>query len=276
MAGWQDILSNFKEQFQAVGPEKYSGIENPDLRYELASKRAAGAKAGAEQAAGVISHNVQESQKAAESAAAAKKAKGYTKAYNKSGGFDFLDPDGNKVSPFEFALANGVPLTQALQGSYDPRDQQFVEDYSAMSDDLANGRYDNNTAIQKLAQDYPMVFGMQGGGQNTYREDKKQSGLQSIQAEYGNVKKMGLFSSKKNAIGGDKGANNLFKQFYDKVGSLQSYDDAGYLMNQLRTTKQYQKLNTSAKEDLEKRIGTIADTMFPYAQARYKQSIGLF
>lgn len=274
--GWQDILNNFKEQFQAQGPEKYSNIENPDLRYELASQRSSGLKQGVANAAGVISQNVQEDKKAAAAAAAEKKAKGYTRKYNKSGGFDFFDPDGNKVSPFEFAMANQIPLDQALQGSYDPGDQRFIEDYMAMSEDLANQRYDSKTAIQRLAQDYPNYFGMTGNGSSSYQEEVKQRGIQGAQAEYGKVGQKGFFSLSSKAVGGNKTENNLFKQFYDKLGAMQSYDDAQYIFNQIRASQDYQKLKQEQKDDLENRIGTIADSMFPGAKYRAKQTLGLF
>lgn len=252
---WQDILNNFKQQFQTMGPEKYSDIQNPDLRYELAGQRSAGLKAGFGTAAEAISKNVQESQKAAESAAAEKKAKGYYREYNKSGGYTFYDPDGNAVSPFTYALANGVPLTKALEGSYDPGDRQFVEDYTAMSEDLASGRYDQKTAIDILAKDYPQIFTGKGTptGGTGYRADRTARGIAGVQSQFEQYT-----PAKKDNAG------KIVKDFATKVGSFQSYQDADYALKQtMASDKRFQKLDKTAQNQVLDQIGKIIDEIFP-------------
>ena len=265
---WQDILSNFKEQFQALGPEKYSNIDNPDMRYELAGQRSAGLKEGAKTAANVISQNVQESQKAAEAAAAAKKEKGYTREYNKVGGYTFKDPNGKEVSPFEFALNKGVPLTVALEGSYDQGDRNFVEDYDAMETSLRLGEFDQKTAMQKLSQDHPRYFGIQGEGGSAIKDKSFSDKTTTIQQKYESFKpKQGIFQ--KNDVLGI-----LTKSYVDRLGSLRTREDAERELNRIRTSKDYQRMDFKKKEEFEKTVGEITDTIHPNYGKNY--GVGMF
>lgn len=95
------------------------------------------------------------------------------------GGFDYLDPAGNKVSVSQFAQATGQTRAQALDGSENPLDQQFLNDYNNLQDlttDINNNdttkiatflenhqNIDPNTKPQDLMKElvkkYPHIFG---------------------------------------------------------------------------------------------------------------------
>lgn len=103
----------------------------------------------------------------------------FQKIRKQDGGFDFLDPEGNPVSVSTWAKATGATRAEALDGSENPLDQQFLNDYNNMNDlntsinngDAAavktfmqnNQSIDPNTKPQNLMKDfakkYPHIFG---------------------------------------------------------------------------------------------------------------------
>jgi len=272
--GWQDILNNFKEQFQTTGPEKYSTIDNPEMRYKLAADRSAGIKQGFGTAASGLSNQVQEEKAAAAAAVKAKVEKGYTREYNKAGGYTFKNPDGAEVSPFQYAMSKGIPLTDALEGSYDPGDRKFVEDYMAMSEDLAAGRYDQNQAMSLLASDYPQIFTGKGtptGGTN-YSFDRAQKGIAQVQGEYN------TFQPAKKAKTADEKAQRTSDQFLrsyvDKVNTFKTANEAAYELKRIEVDPKYQSLSTAQKKALQEQLGTIIDEIFP--SKGQKIGIGLY
>lgn len=200
---WDKTLQTFKDQFQTLGPEKYGEIENPELRYDLANQRSSSIKQGASIATGMIARNANEAEKAATS----KKEQGYKREYNNSGGFSFFGPDGKPISAFDYAIAKQVPITQVLEGSYDPSDINFLEDMSAMMVDMntkdpQTGKplMDYQQGLSRVMQDYPTIFMGQGSVTRKYMEESKGKRLQT----FGPEKVENLPSSKTQFFGGQK------------------------------------------------------------------------
>jgi hypothetical protein len=254
--GWQDVLNNFKQQFSTLGPEKYADIENPDMRYELASQRSAGIKSGINTAAGMISNNVSESKKAAES----KKAQGYTREYNKAGGFTFKGPDGNPVSAFEYSLGVGAPVDKVLEGSYDPTDRQFLEDYTAMQASLDNKEYTMQESMDKLAGDYPEIYLGKGSptGSKYFRESKA-ANLPGIKQEWENkdIQKKGFLGS-----GKEDTASLIVQDFVKKLTPNIGRDEIYYMIDQMRASnKKYGKLTKDDQKLVDQKLAEITDRL---------------
>lgn len=53
----------------------------------------------------------------------------YYRQQNKSGGWDFYDPLGNKISAQDYSTIKGIHVTDALKDSQDTKDQEFLQDY---------------------------------------------------------------------------------------------------------------------------------------------------
>jgi hypothetical protein len=60
-------------------------------------------------------------------------SKDYKKIWKESGGFDFFDPLGNKITVNDYAKAMGTTPIKAISDSMDPRDMQKVADYQYLS-----------------------------------------------------------------------------------------------------------------------------------------------
>lgn len=58
----------------------------------------------------------------------------YTRAVNKTGGYDFYAPDGTQISPNDYAQVKGIHTTDAVKGSQDTNDQKFIQDYKNVQD----------------------------------------------------------------------------------------------------------------------------------------------
>jgi len=185
MANWQEILDSFKSQFETVGPEKFvqSG-GSLDTSFELADKMMSTLAHGANQATSIMATNKREEIAAAEAA----KKQGYKRVYNKTGGYDFFDPNGNKISPLEWSMAKGVSIADAFQGSYNKDDLEFLDEYNIMQEDLANKDMDFNKAIDLMSQNYPSIFGRQGDAvENAYMTASQTVRKQNVAETYGNV-----------------------------------------------------------------------------------------
>ncbi len=88
--------------------------------------------------------NAEEAKRRSASLAKAKK-EGYERVINASGGYDFVGPDGNRVTAYEFSKANGTPIHTVLSGSLDPNQNQFIDDYQSVFD------------FNKLVLDYAQI-----------------------------------------------------------------------------------------------------------------------
>lgn len=70
------------------------------------------------------------------------------------GGYEFYDGSGEKINVFRFSRITGARPDEILKDSYNPRDQQFVQDYSTLrqfTSAWANG--DNETLAKMRAAD---------------------------------------------------------------------------------------------------------------------------
>lgn len=59
------------------------------------------------------------------------------------GGFDFLDPEGNKIDVSTYAKVTGQRLVDILKDSENPIDQEYINDWSNMNT-LAQAMYNND------------------------------------------------------------------------------------------------------------------------------------
>lgn len=253
MAGWDEVLNQFKSQFETVGPEKYvqEGV-SPDTSYALADKMMSTLSQGANQVSGIMAKNKAEEISAAE----ANKKAGYKRVYNKNGGYDFIGPDGQKVSPLEFSMSRGISLTDALQGSYDKADINFLQDMDAMKMDLATGKMDFNQAIDLMSKDYPTMFGRSGvlnpGGAN-YQTASKQAGMANVEAQYGGTE-------------AKTASERALVSFYNKVKDMGSYNDAikelGRVESGFGEYSKLKKLKSDEKKALVDRLTEITDQLF--------------
>ena len=55
--------------------------------------------------------------------------KKYQKVINEVGGYDFFDPDGEKISPRDYAKVQNKHITEIYKDSQDTTDQEFIQDY---------------------------------------------------------------------------------------------------------------------------------------------------
>lgn len=109
----------------------------------------------------------------------------YQKVVNvNDGGYDFYDPEGNKISPIDYARVTGKPILDVMDKSGRQSDEDFRLDYEAMIDlnsavqtgtvDDFFERYDNLAPIRSqlekmtnedlmglLAQQHPSAFGIE-------------------------------------------------------------------------------------------------------------------
>lgn len=53
----------------------------------------------------------------------------YTRQQNQTGGWDFYGPDGSKITAQQYAQVKGQHVTDALKGSQNTKDQEFLQDY---------------------------------------------------------------------------------------------------------------------------------------------------
>lgn len=102
----------------------------------------------------------------------------YQKVRKQDGGFDFLDPDGNKIDITRYAQVTGQRASSILSDSDNPFDQQYVNDYSNTKNlidainngdtDTINGFKANNASIgamkpedlmRELIRKYPHIYG---------------------------------------------------------------------------------------------------------------------
>lgn len=56
--------------------------------------------------------------------------KNYQAVINDAGGYDFYNPDGQKISPVDYAKATNQHITDLYKNSQDPNDKDFTEDYN--------------------------------------------------------------------------------------------------------------------------------------------------
>jgi len=81
----------------------------------------------------------------------------YRRVPNESGGWDYYDPLGNKISAVQYAYVKGQHITDALKGSQNIQDQKFSQDYDTI---LKIGQAINNndkTALDKLYKADPTL-----------------------------------------------------------------------------------------------------------------------
>lgn len=165
MSAWQPILNEFKKQFKSTGLEDYQGsMDNAIQNFNAKTSTLA---QGANEITGVMARNAAESRAAAE--ANKKQNETYKRTYNASGGYDFTDPNGNKITPWQYSLATQTPLQKTLEGSYDQKDINFLTDYQAMTADLALNKTPLNEGLKIMATDYPDIFYGQGGNTSRYQ-----------------------------------------------------------------------------------------------------------
>lgn len=58
----------------------------------------------------------------------------YKSIINDVGGYDFFDPDGNKISAVDYARKKNMQLVDVYKNSQDPNDKDFIDDYNAITE----------------------------------------------------------------------------------------------------------------------------------------------
>lgn len=265
---WQDILNTFKSQFQLSSPDKYQDIDNPELRTQLANERATKALQGADIATGVIATNVDEARKAAESAANAKKsASNYKRAYNKEGGYDYYDPTGKKISAWQYAIAKGEPISNALQGSMKQEDINFLQDVNAALQDVSSGNYDFQTGLSYLARDYPQIFGIQvNPNSKAGQEFAKTPGFSETRRDFA-LSRIGEQLAPQ-LSGQDKRTQSAINGAVMAISQATSRDQAQKLLDEFKMSnsveaKSYRKIDDDTKETVDSTLDSILDQTFP-------------
>lgn len=81
----------------------------------------------------------------------------YRRIQNTSGGWDFYSPDGNKISPQDYATVTGKHVTDVLKGSQNTQDQNFLQDYQDVIDLGKAMQSGDKAAIQKLYKSDPSL-----------------------------------------------------------------------------------------------------------------------
>lgn len=84
--------------------------------------------------------------------------KNFQQVKNKSGGYAFFDGAGNPISLGDYVKATGADMGKILADSTDPRDQQFVKDYSQLEGLLqasAKGTDAYNKALDAIDKESP-------------------------------------------------------------------------------------------------------------------------
>lgn len=56
--------------------------------------------------------------------------KNYQSIINDAGGYDFFNPNGEKISPVDYAKATNKHITDVYKDSQDPNDKDFTDDYN--------------------------------------------------------------------------------------------------------------------------------------------------
>ncbi len=249
MADYQDILNDFKGQFEASGPEKYSEIENPSLRYDLAAQRGQTAAKGAGTATGIIAHNAAQAKADAEAAAKAKNDPSkYRREYNEGGGYNFFDSEGKPITAWQFATARQMPITAVLEGSYDPKDAEFMQLSRAMTQDISEGKYDLKKGLSVLANDFPQIFGGTGTG-GAYETTSRQKGNETVSSYI------------ENATGRKEKQYRNVASTLQQIQGANSYEEAKQIYNNFMVQNE-NKLG-GAKSDLYKEIdSTLADSVY--------------
>lgn len=81
----------------------------------------------------------------------------YYRVQNKSGGWNFYAPDGTKIDAQAYATVKGQHVTDAVKGSQNTRDQEFLQDYKDVSDLGQIMQSGDKTALDKLYKSDPTL-----------------------------------------------------------------------------------------------------------------------
>lgn len=74
------------------------------------------------------------------------------------GGYDFYDGSGEKINVFRFSRLTGARPDEILKDSYNPRDQQFVQDYSTLRQFTSAWANGDNETLSKMRAADPDTF----------------------------------------------------------------------------------------------------------------------
>lgn len=99
--------------------------------------------------------NLQEQQKLQDRQAAIQDPKNYQRVLNSAGGYTYLDGSGNPITVNQYASATNTTIADALKGSTDPADEDFVNDYNdtmQLGQIMATG---DKTALDKFYTSRP-------------------------------------------------------------------------------------------------------------------------
>jgi len=109
---------------------KYFAIKNEgQTKIPLAGAAVNTAQAETKYNQDVADYNKQNAINALSAKARKDAKKDYTRQLNQTGGFDFFDPNGNKITAYDYAKATKSAIPTVLSGTLDPRQQSFADDF---------------------------------------------------------------------------------------------------------------------------------------------------
>lgn len=124
--------------------------------YQLPQIQAAG-NAAANLAGDVVQKQQADAKAAAKAQADKLDPSKYTQIPKQDGGYSFLDPSGQEISAYQYARITGKSLDSVLNGSENPIDQGFVQDYQNLQDYLKAWVNKDQAAIDAFQTDNPTL-----------------------------------------------------------------------------------------------------------------------
>lgn len=182
------IYNNFRTQFPSSGPSKYNPELDPVLQNTIADAESKLQFQNDTSNDNVNIENVKRQQALSDAQQNADTAANYTRTTNSAGGYSFADPYGNPVSPFQYATAKNIPVSQALAGSNDPTDIEYLLTNQGVQSDLQQGLYNQQTALNRLAGAFPNIFGLKApANDNQLQTFRAGIGQQQVQSDLTNL-----------------------------------------------------------------------------------------
>lgn len=143
------VSQQFAQAAQLPGPSSYIPEVTGYSRADAMKGAIAGGLAGGGSLASQRAQEADAADKAAREAAMRRiqdklDPQKYQVRRKEDGGFDFLDPEGNKVDIGTYAQITGQRVVDILKDSENPVDLEYVNDWSNMNS-LLNAMYNNDT-----------------------------------------------------------------------------------------------------------------------------------
>lgn len=192
----KNLTQQFAQAANVAGPTSYIPEVTGYSRADSMKGAIAGGLAGGGSLASQRAQEADEADKQARAAAMQRlqdklDPSKYQVRRKQDGGFDFLDPEGNKIDINTYSKVTGQRVVDILKDSENPTDLEYVNDWSNMNS-LLNAMYNNDTdtiasfveqnpslkdkkpqdLAQELMRKYPHLYGLGGYGQTLANRGK--------------------------------------------------------------------------------------------------------